>query len=109
MSSSRIWRQVNKSSFGKAVFYRSQQWLFRGVSSSERVERNEAGIEIDFSSDQAMRPVSVHKEGVAQEVHLTGLAGAPQVNDPAARMRLEVELPRSWKGPAERSLLDSAV
>jgi hypothetical protein len=83
--------------------------LFGGVPSSERVERNESSIEIDLSSDQAMRPVVVDKESMSQEFHLTGLARASQVNDPAAGMRLKIELPRPWKGPAGRSLLDSSV
>jgi hypothetical protein len=65
--------------------------------------------EIDLSSDQAMRPVVVDKESMSQEFHLTGLARASQVNDPAAGMRLKIELPRPWKGPAGRSLLDSSV
>jgi hypothetical protein len=86
--------------FGKLVFGSSQQRLLCRLSSSQSVDSNASSVEIHLSSDQPMRPVSIHKEAVSEQSHYPFLAGAPQIDDSSARVNLKIELPRLWeRGP----------
>ncbi|MEE9145021.1 MAG: hypothetical protein V3U06_09680 [Candidatus Binatia bacterium] len=80
------------------MFHRLQKRLIRGIFSSERVNRNQSGIQIDLGSNQSMRPVLIHQQAMAQNAYPALLACAAQKDDMAVRMSLKIESPRSGEG-----------
>ena len=99
---------IFKSPCWQLVFDRAKKWLPRRFSSSQRIETNEARVQVDFSSDQTMRPVFIHRKAVPQKANLSLLVSPAQENNVAARARLEVQLPAIGKRLSCWSLLDAS-
>lgn len=53
-----------------------EQRLLIGLSASEGVEVDEAGMEVQFAADEAVRPQGIDGEAVAQELGAASLVGA---------------------------------
>ena len=73
------------------------------VTSSESVEADEVGVQVDLTSDESVRPERIEREGVSEHVNRAGLIGAAQEDDLAAGMERQIRLPRlregrSWRG-----------
>ena len=68
----------------------AQERLPDRLPSSEGVEPDGLGVQLDLSSDETVRPGGVHGEGVAQQSGCTLLVGPPQEEDAALGASLQV-------------------
>lgn len=85
----------------------SDQGLVLWLSSSEGVEADGVGVEVDFTADEAMRPEWVDGEGTTKQANLTMIVGASEEDDLASRMSLKVLPPRLREGLSEGSGQDA--
>ena len=83
-----------------------EQRLSVRLAPPQGVEPDPAGVEVDLGADQPVRPRGVHLEPPAQQLDTALLAGPPQVDDPAAGPRLQVQVPALGERPAGRGRLD---
>src|SRR5512135_2322060 len=84
----------------------AKEWLMGWLPPSQREEADVARVEINLGTDQPVRPRHIDLEAVAQHLHGPLLAGAPQEDDPAAGMGLQVQPPTRGEGTTPRSRLD---
>lgn len=99
---------IDKSPCWQPIFDRAKKWLPCRFSSSQRIEANEARVQVDLSSDQTMRPVSIHRKAMPQKTNLSLLVSPAQENNVAVRACLEIQLPAIGKRLPCWSLLDAA-
>ena len=79
--------------FWKLVGDLSQKGLVGRITSSEGVEPDASVSEIDFRSNESMRPVAVDREGVSQQAGGTFGASSSQEYDATLRRCLQIQLP----------------
>ena len=78
-----------------------------GLATTQRVAAYPLRGEVDLAAYEAMGRVMIDEEGVTEQTHPAVLAGAPEVEQPALGMRLQVELPGTGKRPATRCRLNA--
>jgi len=84
-----------------------QEAMMTWVSTSQGVEGDAAGVEIDHGSNEPVKPSGVHQEGVSEEVGYSPGAGATKVDEASAGAALKVEFPPRGKGAARGSRFDA--
>ena len=77
------------------------------ITSSEGVEADEVGVQVDLTSDESVRPKRIEREVVTEEIERAGLIGAAQEDDLAAGMERQIRLPRLREGRSWRGSVDS--
>lgn len=77
------------------------------VTSSEGVEADEVGVQVDLTSDESVCPKRIEREAVTEQVERAGLIGAAQEDDLAAGMERQIRLPRFREGRSWRGGFDS--
>src|SRR5438552_6469477 len=80
--------------------------LTRGALAPQSEEADLVLVQIHFTAYQALGPHLAELPGLPQQGHLAQAVAPPQVDQPALRPLLQVELPVPRKGPAVRSGLD---
>jgi len=76
-------------------------------ASSEGVEADEFGVQIDLASDESVSPERIEREVVAEQVEGAVWVGATQEDDLATRVEREIWLPCFGKGCSWRGSFDS--
>ena len=74
----------------KLVGSRFQQGLVGRLSSPKGVEVDVSGPQIDFGSDEPMKPIAVDEELVTQHADLSPIVGAADINQGTLRMFLQI-------------------
>ena len=100
MASDSIPRSLLEPPARQLVRHLAQQRLVSGIASPQGIEADPAGIEVHLGADQAVRPRRIDLEVAAQQLDAAGRPGPPQVDDPAAGCRLEVQGPVLGERPA---------
>jgi hypothetical protein len=88
------------------VLYRREQGLITYVAPSQCVEVDLPFIELDFRTDQAVRPTSADRECSAKQSH-GSLVGGPAKKDDRACWILVIDLPILGDFPAGWRAFDS--
>src|SRR5713226_5716926 len=83
----------------------SQQMVFLGRAATQCMEENSASSEIDFTTNESMRPDVGYGEALAEKMDSTCLIGAAQVDDRAVERGIQIELEALGEWPALGSLL----
>ncbi len=78
-----------------------------GFSTAQSVEADVVGVEIDLTSDEAVGPERIDREGAAEQVDLTMVIGSSEKDDSAGWMSLKALLPRMREGLPEGSGQDA--
>jgi hypothetical protein len=89
------------------VGYCVEQGLFCGLSSSQGVGVDLSGLQIDLGSDEAMNPVAVDWELVAEQAGLSSVVGAANVDQGSLRMFLQIQTPAFRERSPRGSRFDS--
>jgi len=84
-----------------------EEGLVIWVTSSEGVEADEVGVQVDLTSDESVCPKRIEREAVTEQVERAGLIGAAQEDDLAAGMERQIRLPRFREGRSWRGGFDS--
>jgi len=82
-----------KTSSREIVLRHLQQRLPGRFASPESMEADHVFVEIDFSANEAMRPVAVHGDGASQQTRPGGIVGSPQENHSSVQLRLKIQFP----------------
>src|ERR1700689_5482495 len=98
-NTSRTVRSVLEAPVGQPVIHLQDLWLARRLLTSESEEADLVLVKINVTADQAVGPQLAKRPAVPQQRHLTHSVGSPQVDHPAVRALLQMELPV----PRERS------
>lgn len=77
------------------------------VTSSESVEADEVGVQVDLTADESVCPERIEREAVSEQVKRAGLIGAAQEDDLAAGMERQIRLPRLREGRSWWGSIDS--
>ena len=77
------------------------------ITSSEGVEADEVGIQVDLTSDKSVCPEWIEREAVTEQVERAGLIGATQKDDLAVGMERQIWLPCIREGRSRRGGFDS--
>jgi hypothetical protein len=85
----------------------SEQGLVLWLSSSEGVETDGVGVEVELATDEAVRPELVDGEGVAEQADLATIIGSSEEDDLACGMSLKVLPPRLGEGLPEGGCQDA--
>src|SRR5438270_12088563 len=102
---SRTGRSVLEAPVGQPIIHFQDLWLARRVLASQGKEADLVLVQIHFTAHQAARPNRAHPPRPPQQGHLALSVGASQIDESAARSRLEVQLPVDGEGPAGRGRL----
>ncbi len=76
-------------------------------ASSEGIKADEVGVQIDFASDEAVRPERIEREAMTEQVNRAVLVCAAQEDDLAAGMEREIWLPCLGEGCSSWSSFDT--
>jgi hypothetical protein len=85
----------------------SEQGLVLWLSSSEGVEADDVGVEVELAADEAVRPEWVDGEGVAEQADLATIVGSSEENNFPCGMSLKVLPPRLREGLPEGGCQDA--
>ena len=107
MSSLNDSRSLLEPPVGQPVGHLMEQRLSVRLAPPQGVEPDPAGVEIDLGADQPVSPRGVHLEPPAQQLDTALLTGPPQIDDPPARPRLQVQVPGLGERPAGRGRCSS--
>src|SRR5271157_3439980 len=99
---SRTGRSVLEAAVGQPIVYFQDLRLTGRVLAPEGEEADLVLVQIHFTAHQAVGPHLAELPGLPQQGHLAEAAASPQVDQPALRPLLQVELPAPRKGPAVR-------
>jgi hypothetical protein len=77
------------------------------LSSSEGVEADGVGVEVELAADESVRPELVDGEGVAEQADLAAIVGASEEDNLAYGMSLKVLAPRLREGLPEGGCQDA--
>jgi len=92
-------QSLDEPSWREVVDCFAKKRLPGGLPSSQRVELDSLGTEIDFTAYQTMDPERIDVEESAQEAHGSSIARSTQVDDPPKGRSLEVKPPPLGKWP----------
>ena len=84
----------------------AEERLMVRLAASQGVEAEAARVEVDLGTDQPVGPRGVDLEAAAQHLHGPLRVGAPQEDQPAARVGLQVQRPALGERPTARGRLD---
>src|SRR5713101_7285005 len=93
MTSDSVRRSLEKPLSGYRVGGGAQEGLVGGVPASQGVEVDAVGGEVDLCADQAMDPGRCNQVGVAEQLNLAAVVGAPEKDHAALQGVLEIEGP----------------
>src|SRR5512135_2437284 len=99
-------RSLLKSPAGQRVGDLAQQRLIVRLAASQGEEADPVRIEIDLSSDQAVRPQRIDLEAMTQHLDAALRVGAPQEDEPTLRPGLQVQPPVLGEGTPRWGRLD---
>ena len=91
----------------KSVEYCVQEGLVGRIASSQGVEADSSGDEIDLDSDEPMNPVPVDGERVAEQAGLSPVVGTAYVDQGSLWMFLQIQPPVFRERSPRGSPLDS--
>jgi hypothetical protein len=80
-----------------------EQGLVLGLTSSEGVEADGVGVEVNHAADEAVRPERIDGEGVAEQADVATIVGSSEEDDLASGMSLWVLPPGLREGLSEGS------
>ncbi len=99
-------RSLVEALSGKHIRRLLQERLRGWLSSSERVEPDRVRVEIDLAADEALGPQGVNGEGAPEQLDTPALRRAPDEDDHALGMGLQIRLPLAGEGAPRRGRLD---
>src|SRR6202521_670989 len=82
-----------------------KQWLVVGIAPSQGIELNSPMGEIDFATDQTVRPVLVYRVSAAEQVDATAFVAAADKNHHAMQRRGGIPSKAFRKGPPRRTVV----
>src|SRR5947209_19390095 len=104
---SRTGRSVLEAPIGQPIIHFQDLWLTGRFLAAEGKEADLVSVQIDVTANQAVGPDLAKRPGLAQQDHRAVAIAPPQVNQPAARPLLQIQLPTRGEPPAVRIGLDS--
>ena len=99
-------RSLCKGLVGEDIRHLVQKGLMVRVSSPKGEHPDIRMIQEDFTTNQAMEPVSIHRPGVAKESDAALFIRPTEVDNPTGYRTLKVQLPGQREGSAGRGSLD---
>src|SRR5438067_2067181 len=99
-NTSRTGRSVLEAPSRESVIHFQELGLAGRLLAPQREEANLVGVEIHFTAHQAVGPHLAERPGPPQQSYFAEAAAAPQVDQPAARPVLQVQLPVGGESPA---------
>src|SRR5437763_378391 len=102
----RTGRSVLEATIGQSIVYFTDLRLTGWVLASQGEEADLVLIQIHFTTNQAVGPDLTEEPVLAQQAHRAVAVASPQVDQPASRPLLQVELPAHREGTTIRGSLD---
>src|SRR5262245_49081996 len=100
-------RSLLEPSSRQLVGHLQDQGLALGLTASQRVTSQASLAQVHFHTHQPMRPTLRHFPTLTQHLDTTATITPTQVDQPALRLGLQVQLPSRREGTSLRSRLDS--
>src|SRR3954462_10285974 len=97
-NTSRTRRSGLEAAIGESIGYFADQGLIGGILAPQGEEADLVLIQIDFTTNQGVGPDLPQWPDRAQQDHRAVAVASPQVDQPATRPLLQVELPLCREG-----------
>src|SRR6266852_3236420 len=105
-NTSRTGRSILETAVGQPIIHLQDLRLTGRLFPSEGEEADLVLVQVHFTADQAIGPDLAEGPGLPQQGYLAEAVTSPQVDQPATRQVLQVELPVPRESPTVRGSLD---